>query len=80
MPHPAQCPDMSESEFKHLEMRVKNNEASRRSRMNRKNRENVTETEAQQLERRYRELVVIEQKLIKKVAIWKAALMENAKK
>lgn len=80
MPHPAQCPDMSESEFKHLEMRVKNNEASRRSRMNRKNRENVTETEAQQLERRYKELVVIEQKLIKKVAIWKAALMENAKK
>lgn len=80
MPDPALCTDMSESEFKHLEMRVKNNEASRRSRMNRKNRETVTETELEALVRKNKELVVAQQKLIKKCALWKAALMEIAKK
>lgn len=80
MPNPALCPDMSESEFKHLEMRVKNNEASRRSRMNRKNRETVSETELEALERKNKALVAAQQKLIKKCAKWKAALMENAKK
>lgn len=80
MPDPALCADMSESEFKHLEMRVKNNEASRRSRMNRKNRETVTETELDALLRKNKELVAAQQKLIKKCALWKNALMEIAKK
>lgn len=61
-----------------MEMRNKNNEASRRSRINRKDREHQIEFEARQLDDEYRILAEEEKALLKQVAKWRNAVMKLA--
>lgn len=70
--------NLSESDWKYLEMRNKNNEASRRSRINRKDREHQIESEAQKLESEYKILAEEEKKLLRQVARWRNAVMKLA--
>lgn len=59
---------------KYRELRDKNNEASRRSRQNRKQRETKLESEANELIRKNKKLAAEEAMLIKRVATMKEAL------
>lgn len=59
-------------------MRNKNNEASRRSRINRKDREHQIEAEARELESEYSTLAEEEKILLKQVAKWRQAVMKLA--
>ncbi|XP_055627213.1 uncharacterized protein LOC129769147 [Toxorhynchites rutilus septentrionalis] len=76
----------SRSEYKHLneedmryrEQRDKNNEASRKSRINRKDRELRLESEARELCRQYDELKLEEQQVIRECARWRRAVMRLA--
>lgn len=64
--------------MKYMAMRNKNNEASRRSRINRKDREHQIESEARQLENEHKLLAEEEKVLIKQVAKWRQAVMKLA--
>ncbi|XP_058811175.1 uncharacterized protein LOC131676065 [Topomyia yanbarensis] len=80
------CSVRDRSEYQHLnevdmryrEQRDKNNEASRKSRINRKDRELKLESEARELNRQYEVLVNEERKLIKECARWRKAVMRLA--
>ncbi|KAG4068311.1 hypothetical protein HA402_007831 [Bradysia odoriphaga] len=78
IPSPSLYKDLSESDWKYLEMRNKNNEASRRSRINRKDRESKIEAEARELETEYNTLAKEEKTLLKQVAKWRQAVMKLA--
>lgn len=78
LPSPSMYKHLPESDWKYMEMRNKNNEASRRSRINRKDREHQIETEAKQLENEYILLEKEERILIKQVAKWRSAVMKLA--
>lgn len=78
LPSPSMFKHLSESDWKYMEMRNKNNEASRRSRINRKDREHQIETEAKELENEHRILAAEEQALLKQVAKWRQAVMKLA--
>lgn len=77
----AQAPDpkqYSAESFKHAQARHKNNEASRRSRLNKKNREDGLMEESEQLEQRHRELVAQERKLARKAERWRQRVLDLA--
>jgi hypothetical protein len=76
--NPSEYSNMSEADWKYRELRNKNNEASRRSRLNRKEKETHTEIEANEMTRRYRILEVQERKLIKECGKWRKAVMALA--
>lgn len=69
---------MNETDLRYFQLRNKNNEASRRSRINRKDREQHIEDEAQILESRYAELQSKERTLERDCKKWKAAVMKLA--
>lgn len=75
---PGQLKHMNESDLRYFQMRNKNNEASRRSRVNRKDREQQIEDEAQELESRYAELQNKERTLERDCKKWKDAVMKLA--
>lgn len=75
---PSQLKHMNESDLRYFQMRNKNNEASRRSRVNRKDREQQIEDEAQDLESRYAELQNKERTLERDCKKWKDAVMKLA--
>lgn len=75
---PSQLRHMNESDLRYFQMRNKNNEASRRSRVNRKDREQQIEDEAQDLESRYAELQNKERTLERDCKRWKNAVMKLA--
>lgn len=74
----SQLSSMTEEDIRYLEMRNKNNEASRRSRINRKGREQVIEEEAYELESRFAELQTEEQRLERQCQKWRKALLRLA--
>lgn len=78
LPSPSMFQHLSESDWKYVEMRNKNNEASRRSRVNRKDREHQIEEEARELESEYNTLAEEEKALLKQVAKWRQAVMKLA--
>ncbi|XP_055529576.1 uncharacterized protein LOC129721255 [Wyeomyia smithii] len=69
---------LSEADMRYREQRDKNNEASRKSRINRKDREQRLEDEASQLNRQHELLVNEEQQLIKECNRWRKAVMRLA--
>jgi len=75
---PNELANLSPEDMRYREQRNKNNEASRRSRMNRKDREGQLEQEAYELEQQYKQLEVEEQKLVRKCERWKQAVMQIA--
>lgn len=78
LPSPTQYKHLSEADWRYMEMRNKNNEASRRSRINRKDRESLVEAECRQMEKQYKILFEEEQALIKECAKWRKAVMTLA--
>lgn len=71
--------NMSENDIKYLEMRNKNNEASRRSRQNRKGKETQVMTEAMILENRQIELTKRFEEVQREHEIWRRAVLRLAK-
>lgn len=69
---------LSESDMRYREQRDKNNEASRKSRINRKDREVKLEDEARELNQQYDVLLSEEQQLIKECTRWRKAVMRLA--
>ncbi|XP_058448466.1 uncharacterized protein LOC131428496 [Malaya genurostris] len=69
---------LSEADMRYREQRDKNNEASRKSRINRKDRELRLEGEARELNRQYAVLINEEKKIIKECARWRKAVMRLA--
>lgn len=78
LPSPSAFKDMDEADVKYVMMRYKNNEASRRSRLNRKGKESKIFVEARLLEADYDRLVKKEQELENECAKWRRALMRLA--
>lgn len=74
----AEYQHLSEQDQRYREQRDKNNEASRKSRINRRDRELKLEHEANALNQHYRELENEEQKLIRDCARWRRAVMRLA--
>lgn len=75
---PSQLSHLPESDARYLQMRNKNNEASRRSRINRKDREQLIENEADQLDAIYSRLVDKERRLEERCKMWKDRVMKLA--
>lgn len=69
---------LNDDDLRYREQRDKNNEASRRSRLNRRDREVRLEQEADELKRHYEELKSDEQTLIRDCARWRKAVMRLA--
>lgn len=69
---------LSEADMRYREQRDKNNEASRKSRINRKDRESKLEQEAQELIQKYEVLEGKERELIQECARWRKAVMRLA--
>lgn len=69
---------LNEADMRYREQRDKNNEASRKSRINRKDRELKLEGEARELNRNYEVLVTEEEHLIKECSRWRKAVMRLA--
>lgn len=69
---------LSEQDQRYREQRDKNNEASRKSRINRRDRELKLESEADALNAQYEELENEERKLIRDCARWRRAVMRLA--
>lgn len=69
---------LNDDDFRYREQRDKNNEASRRSRLNRRDREVRLEQEGDELKRHYEELKGEEQTLIQDCARWRRAVMRLA--
>lgn len=70
--------NLSPDDQRYREQRDKNNEASRRSRLNRRDREVRLEQEAEELMAQYEELKEDEQNLIQNCARWRKAVMRLA--
>lgn len=75
---PAEYQHLNEEDLRYREQRDKNNEASRKSRINRRDRELKLEHEANALHQQHRELENEEQKLIRDCARWRRAVMRLA--
>lgn len=75
---PAEYEHLNEEDLRYREQRDKNNEASRKSRINRRDRELKLEHEANALHQQHRELESEEQKLIRDCARWRRAVMRLA--
>lgn len=75
---PTQLRNMSEADVRYFQMRDKNNEASRRSRLNRKDREQLFSDEASDLEATNRRLVELERRLEAQCNRWKARVLQLA--
>lgn len=75
---PNEIAALSNEEQKYRELRNKNNEASRRSRLNRKVHETQLDREANELMEDYRRLEVQEQKLVKRCERWRQAVFQLA--
>lgn len=75
---PTQLRDMSETDVRYFQMRDKNNEASRRSRLNRKDREQQFSEEAAHLEDTNRKLVALERRLEAQCSRWKERVLQLA--
>lgn len=75
---PNEIANLSPEDLKYRELRNKNNEASRRSRLNRKDKETQIEEEARELETQFNMLESEERKLIRKCAQWREAVMKLA--
>lgn len=69
---------LSEADMRYREQRDKNNEASRKSRINRKDRESKLEEEASELIEKYEVLEGKERELIRECARWRKAVMRLA--
>lgn len=69
---------LSEADMRYREQRDKNNEASRKSRINRKDRETRLEDEAKELKHHYSQLETEERQLISECARWRKAVMRLA--
>lgn len=69
---------LNEDDLRYREQRDKNNEASRRSRLNRRDREVRLEQEADELKRQFEELKGEERTLIQDCARWRKAVMRLA--
>lgn len=69
---------LNEEDLRYREQRDKNNEASRRSRLNRRDREVRLEQEADELKRQYEELKGEERTLIQDCSRWRKAVMRLA--
>lgn len=69
---------LSQEDLRYREQRDKNNEASRRSRLNRRDRELQLEREAEDLDRQYDELKEEERTLVRDCARWRRAVMRLA--
>lgn len=69
---------LNEEDQRYREQRDKNNEASRRSRLNRRDREIRLEQEADELKRQYEELKDEERTLIQDCSRWRKAVMRLA--
>lgn len=69
---------LSEADMRYREQRDKNNEASRKSRINRKDRESKLEREATELIQKYEVLEGKERELIRDCARWRRAVMRLA--
>lgn len=69
---------LSPSDRKYYEMRLKNNEASRRSRLNRKGKEGALFTELSLLEDRNNELRAKDEHLDREISMWRKKLMKLA--
>lgn len=74
----AEYQHLSEQDQRYREQRDKNNEASRKSRINRRDRELKLENEADALNQQYKELENEERKLIRDCARWRRAVMRLA--
>lgn len=70
--------DLNEEDQRYREQRDKNNEASRKSRINRRDRELKLEHEANALNQQYEELKNDEKELIRECAKWRRAVMRLA--
>lgn len=70
---------LSETDRRYLEMRNKNNEASRRSRQNRKGKETKVMTEAMKMEMKNMELMTQLHELNREREIWRRAVLRMAK-
>lgn len=75
---PTQLLNMSAEDARYFQMRDKNNEASRRSRLNRKGREQQNTDVADKLEALNRQLVAREQRLETLCRVWKQRVMQLA--
>ncbi|XP_052861336.1 uncharacterized protein LOC128268287 [Anopheles cruzii] len=69
---------LSEADWRYREQRDKNNEASRKSRINRKDRENKLEQEADELNVQHQKLSYDERRLQKECKQWRKAVMKLA--
>lgn len=78
MPSPSQFSNLDEKDYRYQEMRHKNNEASRRSRLNRKEKEDSAMNECNKLEQTYESLCIKEKNLKRQVYKLRAALMKLA--
>ncbi|XP_055697546.1 uncharacterized protein LOC129798426 isoform X1 [Phlebotomus papatasi] len=76
LPSPSQLEGLTEQDLRYWEMRNKNNEASRRSRLHRKQKEQSLEQEAESLVRQHQHLVAMENRLKEKVARLEIKLKE----
>nr|XP_019544073.2 cell death specification protein 2-like [Aedes albopictus] len=74
-PDRAEYDHLNEEDLRYRRQRDKNNEASRKSRNNRRDRELMLEYEANILRQKHRELENEEQKLIRECARWRQAVM-----
>lgn len=77
-PSPSHFSHLNSDDMKYAEMRNKNNEASRRSRMNRRDKETAIFQEADQLERMHKELSAVENQLKRDCNKWRRAVMKLA--
>lgn len=75
---PTMSKNMSEEDWKYMVMRTKNNEASRRSRQNRRGQETEIFKEARELEENYEKLIKQENDLKKECNRWRRAVMRLA--
>lgn len=75
---PREIANLSPEDLRYRELRNKNNEASRRSRLNRKDRESQIEEEANLLEEQFAQLEAEKDKLTKNCARWRDAVMQLA--
>ncbi|XP_050088688.1 uncharacterized protein LOC126572973 [Anopheles aquasalis] len=69
---------LSEADWRYREQRDKNNEASRKSRINRKDRELKLEAEADELSEKHRKLSFDEKRLQRECQKWRKAVMKLA--
>lgn len=75
---PAQLKRLNSSERKHLEQRIKNNEASRKSRLNRKDKENTLFVEYDNLLKESERLTKQDKELDREIAKWKKRVLKLA--